>query len=111
LLLLTQRHDAIIHPGLPAWELQASLTDARVLAGAGFIYLTPQSTTSYDIDVTPEGFNYFDTARSLAGEPLPIVEARMWGYLDAAAFRFRHPSSYPVGLRQRHAYVPRPMMT
>ena len=94
LLLRTQQSEGIIHPGLPNWELQTNLGDARILDRVGLIALSEVSSTSYDIDVTPEGFDYFDRIRTRTVEPIRRLEAEVVGYLSAEGFRSRHSGSY-----------------
>jgi hypothetical protein len=94
LLLRTQQSDLIIHPGLSNWDLQASLGDLRILDRAGLIALSEVSSTSYDIDVMPEGFAYSDQMRMRTGEPVLRLESDVVRHLDAEGFRSRHPGSY-----------------
>ena len=87
---------AFVHPGLEVIGksgFQPYVGDAETLAERRLIRLRAIDQHSFEGDVTPEGFQYYELVKMRAGA-VASVESYVRSHVDEGAFRARHADSY-----------------
>lgn len=82
----------LVGPGLR--DAKVSGSDLRDLERYGLLRMGFSSKGNPNYEVTPEGRAYYDWMKSLEGDSTAQVEQEVRTFLDASAFRSRHPRSY-----------------
>src|SRR4030067_1473764 len=77
---------SIIHPGFGSNNYPAYLGDIEELGRRGLIHIQRPSSNSINFDITPEGFNYYNTLKQRAGESTRNIEASTRDYLSSSNF-------------------------
>jgi hypothetical protein len=88
---------AFVHPGLEIIGksgFQPYVGDAETLAERRLIRLRAIDQHSFQGEVTPEGFQYYELMKMRVGAPVITVEQAIRTHIDEGAFRSRHSSSY-----------------
>jgi hypothetical protein len=86
-------HSILIFPGVDERPL-VSKADLESLADYGFLRRSLGSRGGRLYDVTPTGKAYYSFIKRRAGEPADRVETEIRRYIEADAFRLKHPGAY-----------------
>jgi len=78
------------HLGLRSWQFQAPRADVEILARYGLLSVRRNDAGNLDIDVTPEGFDFYAQLKQRSSAPVEQVEDEVRRYLDSAMFASRH---------------------
>lgn len=96
LILESMDGTSIAHAGLSTIGKSAYrpyLGDAKELAERGLIRLEKISDGAFNVDVTVNGFHYYENMKATNGQPVERVEGKLRTYLIAEDFERRHPAS------------------
>lgn len=84
----------IDHPGLPNGGIEAYKGDIETLAREELIALTYGQQYTYDFDITPQGFKYYEGMKYSQSQPIIRVENTVKHFIDANRFQNKYPQAY-----------------
>jgi hypothetical protein len=90
-----QQGDILQNNSLPSFEREVYMGDVKQLARKSLIDLSYiGSTQTPNLDVTPEGFAYYEWMSQHEGSPVQRMETKIRSYLDADYFQKRYPVAF-----------------
>jgi hypothetical protein len=84
-------HDGLAAIGKPRYRFY--LGDAKELAIRGLIRLQIVSQSTYEAEVTNDGFRYYENMKVAGSQPVERIETATRSYLLSDNFERRHPNS------------------
>lgn len=85
--------DTLVSPGRGP-QPRIYYGDVEILASKGLLNLRFGSKGTPNLDVTPEGFEYYRIMKERSGKPMEQVEDEVTKYLEAHDFQQRYPKAY-----------------
>lgn len=90
-----QQGDILQNSSLPNFEREVYMGDVKQLARKGLIDLWyVGSVQTANLDVTPEGFAYYEWMKQRAGQPIQRIETETRDYLGADHFQQRYVAAF-----------------
>ena len=86
--------DYLVHPGVPEGKRAIHYGDVEILELQGLVHIRFGSRGTPNIDVTPQGFRYYEDLKVRQGRPVERVEKTMHNYIDGEGFRYHYPNAY-----------------
>jgi hypothetical protein len=83
----------LVHDGMAAIGremYQPNRSDLDTLYERGLVRLRPSGGSGYSVDVTPEGFRYYEQMQARRGTPMIKAVTAARDYLESESFRRRH---------------------
>lgn len=94
---MTSHHERLIlppHPGLPADFPGFYPGDIEQLAREGLLNLSISPKGTWKFEVSPRGYQHYDTLKQQQGRGAERVEKLVRSYIDTTAFAQRHPAAW-----------------